>query len=123
MLFSTSHCHIQFPVNNTSVEIFKHVIGEEIQLIVLLYRKPVFDILPLRTLVAFYSVNGHVMQDADSVLVDGLANSGNLISVRHDDANCCIDIETITFFYLIYPYYHCCNHISLVLVDLICWGI
>ena len=123
MLFSTSHCHIQFPIYNTSIQIFKHVICEEIQLIVFLYRKPVYDVFPLRTLITFYSVDGNAVQDTDSIMVNRLTNSSNLIPVWHDDANRCINIEAITLFFLIDPYHHCSNHISLVLVDLICRGI
>ena len=122
MLFCTSHCHIQFSIYNTSVNIFKDVISEEFQLIVFLNRKPVYDIFPLRPLITFYSINGNIMQYTDSITVNCLANSCYLISVWNYNANSCIYIETIVLFYLIYPYYHCSNHISLVLIYLICWG-
>ena len=123
MLLGTRHGHIQFPVDNAAVEIFKHVIREEFQLIVFLYGKAVDDVLPLRTLVAFDGVDGDVVQDADAVMVDGLTNGSNLIPVRHDDANGCSHIEAMVLLSLIDPCHDGSNHIGLVLVDLVCRGV
>ena len=79
----TCHGYIQFAVNHHSV-FHEHVIGEEVELIVLLHSESVDYVVALTALVSLHRVDSYVVQYVDAMLVDGAAHSSNLVAVGHD---------------------------------------
>ena len=47
MLLGTCHCHVQLSVNQTAVRVKENVVGQEVQLIVLLHGEAVENVFPL----------------------------------------------------------------------------
>ena len=86
MFHGASHRHIQFAVHDAAVRVHEDVTGQELQLVVLLHRETVDDVLTLRPLVTFHRVDGDVVQRRNSPFVDGVSDGGNLVAVGDDDA-------------------------------------
>ena len=110
------HCHIQLAVNHHSV-LHEHVVGEEVQLIVLLHSESVDNIVALTALISLYRVDGDVVQYGNARLVNGAAYSSNLVTVGHNDSYSLILVKP----FLGLPVnldYRCSNHFRFHLIGL-----
>ena len=103
------HGYIQLAVDAHGV-LLERVVREEVELVALSHGEAVDDIVALRTLVAFYGVDGDVVELVAlrfSLLsvgvavhravcsVDGAAYRGNLVAVGHDDPHGFVSVEGI----------------------------
>ena len=83
MLARTRHGHVELAVNHlvsTFVNVF--VVGKEEQLIFMLGRETIDDIVALATLVTFNGVDRDVVQLRNAQAVDSSTHGSNLIAVR-----------------------------------------
>ena len=81
MLFGTRHGNVEFTIDKAAINlVFKHIVREEFQLIILLNREAIDDILALRALIALYGVDGDIAEQRDAVTVDGKSHPVKYIS-------------------------------------------
>ena len=112
----TSHRHVQLTVNHHSV-LFEDVVGEEVQLVRLLYGETIDDIVALAALISLHGVDGDVMENADAVAVDGSAYGGYLVAIRHNYAHRLAFVKSVLT-YIIYLHHRGGNHFRLHLIGL-----
>ena len=117
MLACTCHCHVELAVDDHSF-LLKGVVGQEIELIRPLDCEAIQDVVTLTALIPLYGVDCDVVERADALSVDGVADGGYLVAVWHDDADGLADIKRhlIYIIYLIYGirYLLCLDSICLV---------
>ena len=61
-----------------------------------LYRKSIDDIIPLAALEALHRVDTDIVQRADAILVNGIADGRYLIAVWHDDSNALLHVKLLS---------------------------
>ena len=84
--------YVELSVHDTTV--FVETVGrEEVELIALLNGERIDDDVALRPLIALHGVDRDIVQQGYPIFVNGLANGGNLIPVRHNHANGLVDVE------------------------------
>ena len=112
----TRHRHVQLTVNHHSV-LLEDVVGEEVQLVRLLYGEAIDDIVALAALISLHGVDGDVMENADAVAVDGSAYGGYLVAIRHNYAHRLAFVKPVLT-YIIYLHHRGGNHFRLHLIGL-----
>ena len=117
MLTGTSHGHIKFPVDKNT-RFLEGIVGQEIQLIILLYGKAIEDIIPLASLITLHRIDRDVAQSGNSITGNRGPHRRDLISVRHDNTYCLIHVKTLAL-QEVNPIDRSRDHLRLRLVDLV----
>ena len=81
----TGHGHVELAVYPRPF-LFEGVAAEEVELPALLDGETIYDVVPLAALESLYSIDADIVQLADAVLVNGIADGRNLVAVGYDDA-------------------------------------
>ena len=120
MLFCPGHSNIQFSIYDGAIGlVFEDIVRQKIQLVILLYGKTIDYVLSLRTLIALNGIDGDVVKQLDTIVVDSLTHCCYLIAIRDDDSHGTAYVEACLLLYLVNLHHRGGYHFSFGLVDFI----